>query len=69
MHYTTHLLRHVRYVRAGIGRNIHRLRYDRRWTLRKLARLSGVPERRLDQFELGKNELGLAELVAIAPRV
>lgn len=32
----------------------------------KLARLSGPPVRLLDHYELGKNEIGLVELLKIA---
>lgn len=63
MQYSTHLLRHLRFT---IGQNIHRRRAEQKMTLKKLARLSGVPERLLDHYELGKNEIGLDELLKIA---
>lgn len=63
MQYSTHLLRRLRFT---IGRNIHQLRLQRRMPLRTLARLSGVPEHRLDHYELGKNEIRLDELLRIA---
>ncbi len=55
MHPTTP---HLRALRATIGRNIRAERSWQRMTLRKLARLSGVAEGRIDQFELGKSEIG-----------
>jgi len=63
MTYSTHLLRHLRFI---IGQNIHRLRAKEKMPLRKLARLSGVPELLLDHYELGKNEIRLDELLKIA---
>jgi transcriptional regulator with XRE-family HTH domain len=63
MLYSTHLLRHLRQV---IGQNIHALRVHRKITLRKLARLTGVPEHLLDHYELGKNEIGLSDLLKIS---
>lgn len=63
MQYSTHLLRHLRFT---IGQNIHRRRAQQKLPLRKLARLTGVPERLLDHYELGKNEIGLDELLKIA---
>lgn len=63
MQYTTQLLR---YVRLTIGQNIRAARTEQKMTLRKLSRLSGVPEHKLDQYELGKNEIGLEELVRVA---
>jgi len=63
MQYSTHLLRHWRLT---IGKNIHQHRAERKIPLRKLARLSGVSERLLDRYELGKNEIALDELLKIA---
>lgn len=63
MQYSTHLLRHLRLT---IGRNIHQHRAAQKMPLRKLARLSGVSERLLDHYELGKNEIGLDDLLKIA---
>lgn len=61
--YSTHLLRHLRLT---IGRNIHQRRCERRLTLCKLSRLTGIPERLLDHYELGKNEIALDEMLKIA---
>ena len=63
MQYSTHLLRHLRFT---IGQNIHRHRRQQKLPLRKLARLTCINESRLDQFELGKNEIRLDELLKIA---
>ena len=63
MQYSTHLLRHLRFT---IGQNIHRRRTQQKLPLRKLARLTGVSELLLDHYELGKNEIGLDELLKIA---
>lgn len=61
--YSTRLLRHLRLT---IGRNIHQRRCERRLTLRKLSRLTGIPERLLDHYELGKNEIALNEMLKVA---
>ena len=61
--YSTHLLRHLRLT---IGRNIHQRRCERRLTLRKLSRLTGINEDLLDQYELGKDEIRLDSLLKIA---
>lgn len=63
MNYSPHLLRHLRFT---IGQNIHRLRARRKLPLRKLSKLSGIPEFLLDHYELGKNEIRLDELLKIA---
>ena len=61
--YSTHLLRHLRFT---IGRNIRARRTAQKLTLRKLARLTSIDEHRIDQFELGKNEIRLDELLKLA---
>jgi transcriptional regulator with XRE-family HTH domain len=63
MQYSSHLLRHLRLI---IGQNIHALRAQQKMPLRKLSRLSGLPEDRLDQYELGKDEVGVDDLLRIA---
>jgi len=63
MQYSPHLLRHTRLT---IGRNIHQLRVKQKMPLRKLSRLTGIPEALLDQFELGKDDIRLEGLVKIA---
>jgi len=60
--YSTHLLRHLR---RTIGRRIHAARLRRGMTLAKLAKCSGVPEWRIDHYELGKNEIPLSDLLKI----
>ncbi|MBY0407202.1 MAG: helix-turn-helix domain-containing protein [Rickettsiales bacterium] len=63
MTYSTHLLRHTRFI---IGQNIRRLRARERMTLSSLSRRCGVPEHRLDQYELGKNAIALDDMLKIA---
>ena len=63
MQYSTHLLRHWRFA---IGQNIHRQRAKQKLPLKKLAQLTGVSELLIDHYELGKNEIGLDELLKIA---
>ena len=63
MQYSTHLLRHLRFT---IGQNIQHYRVHHKMPLRKLARITRINESRLDQFELGKNEIRLDELLKIA---
>jgi transcriptional regulator with XRE-family HTH domain len=63
MQYSSHLLRHLRFT---IGQNIHAARLKQKMTLKKLSHLSGVPEDKLDQYELGKNEIRLDQLLKIA---
>jgi transcriptional regulator with XRE-family HTH domain len=63
MQYSTHLLRHLRFA---IGQNICFARTKQRMTLRYLSKKSGVPEFLLDQYELGKNQIGLGDLLKIA---
>jgi transcriptional regulator with XRE-family HTH domain len=63
MRYSTQLLRHWRFT---IGQNIHHHRSKQKLPLRKLARLTSINESRLDQFELGKNEIRMDELLKIA---
>lgn len=61
--YSTHLLRHLRLT---IGHNIHQRRSERKLTLCKLAKLTGISEGLLDHYELGKNEIALDEMLKIA---
>ena len=63
MQYSTHLLRHLRF---SVGRTLHAARLRRRMPLKKLARLSGLPETRLDQYELNKHDISLEHLLRIA---
>lgn len=63
MAYNIHQLRQLRLI---IGRNIHQARASKRLSLHKLARLSDISPKRLDQFELGKNAIHLDELFRIA---
>jgi len=63
MTYSTHLLRHLRFT---IGQNIQRRRVQKKLSLQKLSRLSGVSEQLIDHYELGKSEIGLREMLRIA---
>lgn len=63
MIYSTHLLRHLRFT---IGQNLQRARVRRRWPLARLARASGVAQAKIDQYELGKSEIRLDELLKLA---
>lgn len=63
MPYSTNLLRHMRFT---IGQNIQKQRVQKRMTLKKLSHLSGVPEDKLDHYELGKNDVSLEHLLRIA---
>ena len=63
MLYTTQLLRQLR---CTVGKNMHHLRARKKIPLHKLARLSGVPEYLIDQYELGKNEITLDAMLKIA---
>ncbi|RFC66624.1 XRE family transcriptional regulator [Mesorhizobium denitrificans] len=56
----------LRELRRTIGQNIHTARLKHKMPLKKLARVSGDPEEKLDQYELGKSEISLHELVRIA---
>lgn len=56
----------LRALRRTIGFNIHAVRRKRRISLWKMEKMTGVPARMLDQFELGKGEVRLDDLVAIA---
>lgn len=63
MHYNTCLLRHLR---STIGQNIHSHRLRRKMTLSYMSQHSGLPEWLLDHYELGKNDIGLQELLRIS---
>ena len=63
MQYSTHLLRHLRHT---IGQNIHSLRVQQKLPLTKFASATGISERLLDHYELGKNDINLMILLKIA---
>jgi len=62
MQYNSDMLRHLR---RTIGENIHSARIRHKMPLKKLARISGVTEEKLDLYELGKCEITLDELLRI----
>lgn len=45
---------------------MRRLRMERKLTLGKLSEIAGVPESKIDHYELGKNELPLDHMFKIA---
>jgi transcriptional regulator with XRE-family HTH domain len=61
--YTTHLLRHLR---TTIGTEIQEARRKKRMTLSVLAQQSGISEKLLDFYELGKGEITLEELLRVS---
>lgn len=63
MQYSTHLLRHTRFI---IGHNIHHHRRKRKIPLHRLAKQTSLPEVLIDHYELGKNEARLDHLLRIA---
>ena len=63
MNYSTHLFRHLR---SNIGNNIQNQRKKQKLTLQKLSYLSGISEKLLDCYELGKYEIKLHELLKIS---
>ena len=56
----------TRDVRRRIGHNLHIARVDRGITLEKLARSSGLSLRCLDLIEMGKGDINLRYIVALA---
>ncbi len=59
------ITKEIRELSRRIGGSVQALRRRRRMSLRKLAHLTGLPEWRLDQIELGKGELRLDELFRV----
>lgn len=59
----------LRILRRIIGENIHFCRYVEKVTLRKLARRTGIDAHKLDQFEMGKNQIQLEHLCVIAQQL
>jgi ribosome-binding protein aMBF1 (putative translation factor) len=55
----------LRQLRRIIGENIRHARTQKRMTLRQLSRTTGIPEHLLDQYELGKNEISIEEIIKI----
>lgn len=58
-----------RAVRLRVGGNVRRLRLDRGWTQERLAELVGKTEKHLSLVELGKANVGLDTLSALAKRL
>lgn len=53
-------------MRFTIGQNIRAARTKHKMTLRYLSRKSGVPENKIDQYELGKNDIVLEHILKLA---
>ena len=53
-------------MRCLIGRNIYEIRLHKKMTLKKLARRADVCRDRLDQYEIGKSDIGLEAIIRIA---
>ncbi len=49
-----------------IGQNIHKARMKRKFTLKKLSRLTGFNTETIDHFEMGRTKFGITELMKIA---
>lgn len=58
--------RRLRSLRFQIGQNIHRRRSELRLPLTECAERIGLSPRILDQYEMGKREIELGELLRIA---
>lgn len=56
----------ARDLRQGIGRNLLRIRRERRITLKQLSRRTGLGPHLLDHYELGKSDIELRQLLIIA---
>ena len=56
----------LREIRKNIGQNIHDIRKKKRMTLKKLSKLSHIRVNLLDQYEIGKNQIGLNSMMNIA---
>jgi transcriptional regulator with XRE-family HTH domain len=57
---------YINRLRQTIGGNLRNLRMKRKLSLRKLAKLSEMPEFLLDHYEVGKGNMSLVELLKIA---
>lgn len=66
MNLTTRQLKKVRELRKMIGARIHFLRVQKRETLHHLSHATCIGIEKLDQYELGKNEISIEVLVKLA---
>lgn len=55
----------IQNLRKIIGKNIYNQRCAQKITLKKLSRLTRLNINLIDQYELGKNNIGLLELTVI----
>ena len=66
MNLTKRQLKEVRELRQRIGARIHFLRIQKRETLHHLSHLTSISSDKIDQYELGKNEISIEALVQLA---
>lgn len=66
MNLTKRQLQEVREIRQKIGARLHFLRVQKRETLHHLSLISRISSDKIDQYELGKNEIGIEALVNLA---
>lgn len=56
----------LRNARRAVGLNIHRRRMHQEYPLTRLAETTGLSERLLDRYEMGKDDINLHHLLRIA---
>ena len=66
MNLTKRQLKEVRELRQIIGARIHYLRVQKRETLHHLSLITGISSNKIDQYELGKNEISIEALLQLA---
>jgi len=66
MNLTKRQLTEVRELRKTIGARIHYLRMQKRETLHHLSHITGISSDKIDQYELGKNEISIEALLKLA---
>ncbi len=66
MNLTKRQLKEVRELRKNIGARIHLIRVQKRETLHHLSHMTGISSDKIDQYELGKNEIGIEALIKLA---
>jgi len=66
MDMTKRQIKEVRELRRIIGARVHYLRMQKRETLHHLSHTTGISSDKIDQYELGKNEISIEALVLLA---
>lgn len=56
----------IRAIRRAIGANMQAVRMQKRITLQRCARITGISIAKLDKYEMGKDELNIPALVKIS---